>query len=142
MSLTDQPGFVYQTPAVINPDYKPARKPLGPCQSPWGYHPCTYETYKRLRSLYKEFWVHVRKAAAAGRWRSKQPENRTGTCPSYCSKLVEKGGKYYTSCRVWTLFQAARRPNPHPVPEFTAHELFEIAQFELYLKAWNDSQSV
>lgn len=45
-------------------------------QSKWGYHPCSYETFLKLKALHKAYWQAVRGLAEWFRWDAKQPQNR------------------------------------------------------------------
>lgn len=42
----------------------------------WGFHPCDYETFKKLKALHKEYWRAVRQRSAWFAWEAKQPQNR------------------------------------------------------------------
>jgi hypothetical protein len=45
-------------------------------QSRWGFHPCDYETYRKLRFLNQLYLKAVRMAHAWERWKRKDPHNR------------------------------------------------------------------
>jgi hypothetical protein len=45
-------------------------------QSRWGYHPCDFPTFLKLKRIHKVFWVGLRKLAAWERWHRKLPHNR------------------------------------------------------------------
>jgi hypothetical protein len=45
-------------------------------QSRWGYHPCDYATYGKLKAIHRAFWEGRRLLAAQGRYLAKQPHNR------------------------------------------------------------------
>ena len=45
-------------------------------QSRWGYHPCSYETFAKLKRLKKAYWQRIRDSAAWERWARKEPQNR------------------------------------------------------------------
>jgi hypothetical protein len=45
-------------------------------QSRWGVHPCSYETYRKLKLLNHLYLRAVRLAHAWGRWKRKDPHNR------------------------------------------------------------------
>lgn len=118
----------------VQPAEQPEKKKLGQFQSRFGYHPCDYPTFQRLKALYKTFWIHVRKAAAARRWTAKQPKNRHGICPVYCHAILvaKKHQRWqdWTDCPLYKLFQAARMPNPEPVDKFTTAEMDLISTLE------------
>jgi len=44
--------------------------------SKWGFHPCDYETYLKLKRLKKIYWEAVRTYGRWRRWDRKRPENR------------------------------------------------------------------
>ena len=45
-------------------------------ESRWGFHPCSYETFVKLKKLHKAFWQSEYKLAAWKRWSAKLPHNR------------------------------------------------------------------
>jgi hypothetical protein len=45
-------------------------------QSRWGYHPCDYETFLRLKGLHARYWRALLGYAAWRRWQRKEPQNR------------------------------------------------------------------
>jgi hypothetical protein len=45
-------------------------------QSRWGFHPCDYQTYRKLKFLYQVYLQAVRMAHAWGRWQRKDRHNR------------------------------------------------------------------
>jgi hypothetical protein len=45
-------------------------------QSKWGYHPCDYETYQKLRKINYVRYLSIKMQAAWNRWRRKEPQNR------------------------------------------------------------------
>jgi hypothetical protein len=53
-------------------------------KSRWGYHPCSYETYRKLKVLKKRFWESVIAYGNYKRWIRKQEQNRVGPEPRYC----------------------------------------------------------
>jgi hypothetical protein len=50
-------------------------------RSRWGFHPCNYATYLKLRRLHKAFWEGRRLLARWQRWSARLPQNRTGAEP-------------------------------------------------------------
>jgi hypothetical protein len=83
-------------------------------QSRWGFHPCDYQTYRKLKFLNQVYLRALRLAHAWTRWKRKDPHNRvirrrirnqTGqvigydppiqlpeppTCPIFSQKVFEK----------------------------------------------------
>jgi len=45
-------------------------------QSRFGYHPCSYETFKKLKFLNKIYYQALHSTAAWRRWKRKDPHNR------------------------------------------------------------------
>jgi hypothetical protein len=45
-------------------------------RSRWGFHPCDYQTYRKLKFLNQLYLKAVRMAHAWDRWRRKDPHNR------------------------------------------------------------------
>jgi len=50
-------------------------------RSTWGYHPCNYETFLKIKKLYKAYRASQRKAKAWFRWARKMEHNRKGQEP-------------------------------------------------------------
>jgi hypothetical protein len=50
-------------------------------KSRWGFHPCNFETYRKLRRLHKAFWEGRRLLARWQRWNARLPKNRIGAEP-------------------------------------------------------------
>ena len=46
-------------------------------QSRWGYHPCNFEMYRKLRRIHKAYWEGRRLLAKLQRWQAKLPKHRT-----------------------------------------------------------------
>jgi len=83
-------------------------------QSRWGFHPCDYQTYRKLKFLNQVYLQAVRLAHAWARWKRKDPHNRVirrrirneqgdvigyepsvplpepSICPVFAQKFVEK----------------------------------------------------
>lgn len=45
-------------------------------QSRFGFHPCDYELYKKLKFIHKCYYQMLHDAAAWERWNRKEPQNR------------------------------------------------------------------
>lgn len=45
-------------------------------QSRWGFHPCDYQTYRKLKLLNQVYRQAIRLAHAWARWKRKDPHNR------------------------------------------------------------------
>jgi hypothetical protein len=42
----------------------------------WGWHPCDYQTFRKLKLLHKYYWITVRQFSNWKRWDRKEPQNR------------------------------------------------------------------
>jgi hypothetical protein len=49
-------------------------------RSRWGFYPCDYPTYRKLKFLHQVYLQAVRLAHAWARWKRKDPHNRTIRC--------------------------------------------------------------
>lgn len=45
-------------------------------ESKFGFHPCDYETYRKLKAIHKWYWQTLRAYANWERWNRKLPKNR------------------------------------------------------------------
>ena len=77
-------------------------------RSRWGYHPCNYETYDKLRRVHKAYYEGLRVLSRWRRWRAKLPHNRRGPEP-----FVAYGVRQICASPIVAEFHAAR----HGVPE-------------------------
>lgn len=116
-----------------------------PFKSRWGFHPCSYEVYLKLKRLYKWYWQTLYDFHRWHRWRRKQEQNRTGAEPSYCPVFVldqpwykparlggQDGFKVYpktvTDHGVVELYRSARVPQSEPAGPLDADTLRKIDQ--------------
>jgi hypothetical protein len=100
-------------------------------QSRFGFHPCDYATFQKLRELKKRYWQTVRDFHRWWRWQRKRPENRRGPEPQFCPLFVknerwfkprrvhgQEAVRYYPKTLVdhgiLELFAAARQPQTDP----------------------------
>lgn len=119
-------------------------------QSRWGFHPCDYESFTKLRQLHKWYWETLYDFHRWHRWWRKEEQNRTGPEPGYCEVFVEAkpwfkpvrfhgepGSKVYPKTilahGVLELYRSARIPRPEAVPPWDAEVLDRI--HSLYEKA-------
>ena len=58
-------------------------------RSRYGFHPCTFEVYRQLKYLHRRYWDTLRQFHTWHRWNRKQPENRIGNEPKFCTFFVE-----------------------------------------------------
>ena len=118
-------------------------------KSRWGFHPCDYELFRKLKSLHKWFWQTAHDFHRWHRWWRKQPPNRIGREPMVCSIFLTdrpwykpamfhgvSGYKLYPKTLedhgMVALYQAARIPQAEPVALFDAEMRQRIEK--LYLE--------
>lgn len=117
-------------------------------QSRWGFSPCDYEIYKKLKLIHKFYYQTLHDAAAWERWNRKKPQNRVirhwiKDCKGqkYSSKIIGPAPEPQV---FWDLhgaeswirdFQNARIPkaNPENVRPLE-HSIDEINQMYFRLK--------
>ncbi len=104
-------------------------------KSRWGYHPCDYELFAKLKRLHKGYWQALYDFHRWHRWQRKDARNRIGTEPAFNGLFIEDatwwkpvrshgidGFKVYpltvVDQGVVALYQSARRPQPEPVAPF------------------------
>ena len=119
-------------------------------QSRWGFHPCNYELFLKLKRLHKWCWQSLYDFHRWHRWQRKEPQNRFGPEPTFCPALVEdkiwhkpvrirgeNGFKVYPKTVVdhgmVALYQIARMPQAEPVKSFDRETIRKIEA--LYFKA-------
>ena len=97
-------------------------------RSRFGFHPCDYALFCKLKYLHKHYWIALRQFHTWHRWFRKQPQNRDGTEPKYCqpfvknqpwAKPIKAGFKLYPRTvldhEVIEIYQSARTPSAEPV---------------------------
>ena len=104
-------------------------------QSRWGYHPCSYDLFLKLKYLHKWYWQTVFDFHRWHRWKRKDMQNRKGPEPAYSEVFIEdiiwyKPVKYHgiDGCKVYPkrvvdqgiveLYRSARMPQSEPVEPF------------------------
>src|SRR5207237_1407884 len=94
-------------------------------QSRWGYHPCDYQMYLKLRRLHRAFWEGRQLVAKWNRWHAKRPENRTRPEP-----VVPAVYRAVCASPIVAEFHAARHgvPTPDEVQPLT----IPVAQMDLW----------
>ena len=108
-------------------------------RSRFGFHPCDYTLFLKLKYLHKHYWIAVRQFHTLHRWFRKEPQNRIGTEPKYCqafmenvpwAKPVKAGFKLYPRTvhdhGVIELYQSARVPSREPVESFSPETVAAI----------------
>jgi hypothetical protein len=115
-------------------------------KSHWGFHPCDYATYRKLKLLHGWYFQTLRDYAAWRRWSRKEPQNRVireflrderGRCcgvkstrvrpePAFCPLFVADGAP--DDLGVIGLYRLARRPHESPVLPLTPEESGRIEE--------------
>ena len=101
-------------------------------QSRWGFHPCSYEVFLKLKQLHKWYWHTVYEFHRWHRWQRKLSHHRVGSEPTFCRLFIDDSIWYkpvrtrgVSGFRVYpktvvdhgivNLYQQARLPQPQPV---------------------------
>ena len=124
-------------------------------KSRFGYHPCSYETFRKLKDLHKAYWQAVRDFHRWFRWDRKESQNQPE--PKYCSLFLEnKGwlrytvsddghrrGKYFPKKLIdhgiIELYQQARMPSATPVEPFKEEILANIEKLHVDLEQYKST---
>jgi hypothetical protein len=116
-----------------------------PFQSRWGFHPCDYNLFLKLKYLHKRYWQTIYDFHRWHRWWRKQEHNRVVPEPAYCRIFSEEaiwfkpvkvhgvdGFRIYPKTildhGIVNLYQAARRPQAAPVQHFDSGTIHKIEQ--------------
>ena len=122
-------------------------------QSRFGFHPCDYELFAKLKCLHKHYWQTLYDFHRWHRWWRKQPQNRVGQEPAYCPAFVEDcpwykpvtthgvaGFKVYPRTVVdhglVALYHQVRHPQAEPAAELDATVLERIAALHAQADVW------
>lgn len=110
--------------------------PITAHQGKYGYYPCSYETFKKLKALKKAYWEAIRQLGAWFRWSRKAPQNqiirkRTRNAIGQATGWVDVGP--WLEPKLSPVFKAEswRRPwktLPEHMPDFGILEAFEQAR--------------
>ena len=108
-------------------------------RSRFGYHPCDYSLFVKLKYLHKHYWIALRQFHTWHRWFRKEPQNRIGLEPKYCKpfvsnerwiKAVKVGFKIYPRTvlnhNLIELYRSARTPSADPVEPFSQETITAI----------------
>lgn len=125
-------------------------------QSRWGFHPCNYELFLKIKTLHKACWQTVRDFHRWHRWQRKLPQNRAGSEPKFNPFFIEDsiwykpvtvhgiaGFQVYPRTVVdrgiLALYQQARLPQPQPVAPLDDATIRQIEEYYAALLSRNDS---
>src|SRR5262245_24481435 len=53
-------------------------------RSRWGFHPCRFDLYVKLKLLHKWYWQTIYEFHRWNRWQRKESQNRVGPEPKFC----------------------------------------------------------
>ena len=113
-------------------------------ETKFGFYQTTKETFLKLKELHKWYWKTLYAFHRWYRWDRKQPQNRHGEEPRFCSLFVTDKPWYrttktkdgYTRVKYFPmtvsddgiieLYQKARRPLKEPVAVFSKETLDKI----------------
>ena len=113
-------------------------------KSRFGFHPCDYMVYSKLKELHKAYYKALKEFHRWVRWDRKMPKNRIGPEPEYNSFFIidtpwlrytrglggARIGKWFpktlTDHGIIELYQKARKPSKTPVEHFSYETLEKI----------------
>ena len=106
----------------------------GVCQGKYGFYPCDYETYEKLKKLHKWYYQTLKDYAKWYRWNAKEPKNkfyweprlaktdkkvrssRPIPEPKYCTVFVPRPGMVLKNAvddlNIIAAYRNARMPQP------------------------------
>lgn len=99
-------------------------------KSRWGFHPCDYATFLKLKEINKWWWKFLHERAAWERWNNKWPKNRHGSEPEF-SPYFNKD-----NCSWVEDYQNARQPKEEEKVERLNHTIDEINQMYFRCRDW------
>ena len=121
-------------------------------KSRFGYHPCSYETFAKIKEIHKAYWKALKDFHRWNRWNRKQPQNRFGIEPKYNDLFVVNKtwmrvttmsdghdrivlfSKTVVDYGIMELYRQARIPMPEPVEMFSQEQLDTIEKVYSDLK--------
>jgi hypothetical protein len=134
---------------VSHPPYEPSEtismnQSTPSYKSRWGFHPCDYATFRKLKLLHRWYFQTLRDYAAWRRWSRKEPQNRVfreylrdelgRKCgvksvrprpePTYCSLFVADQAPCDRG--VVELYQTARTPQESPLAPFSPEVIAKL----------------
>ena len=126
-------------------------------QSRFGFHPCNYQLYLKLKYLHKQYFRTLRQFHTWHRWWRREPQNRYGNEPMVCPEFIRPGRwikpvsiangagtgfKIYPAivndANVVETYQRSRMPMSEPVTPFSAEQIAEIERLYVKVKTWMD----
>jgi hypothetical protein len=108
-------------------------------ESRWGFHPVSYETFRKLKFLHKWYYQTLKDFARWKRWIRKFPHNRKGPQPQYCPTFVRRE-LFCVPRGIVAAYQQARIPLPRDLVKPLDLSDAEIDNLYQEVKAWVDKQ--
>jgi hypothetical protein len=110
-------------------------------ESRWGFHPVSYETFRKLKFLHKWYYQTLKDHARWRRWNRKFPHNRKGPEPQYCPFFC-KENKFWRpeDHGVREAYQQARMPVPREEVQPLVLSVEVIDRMYEEVKTWVDKQ--
>lgn len=122
-------------------------------KSRWGFHPCDYETFRKLKTIHKWYYKALHDYAKWERWYRKEPQNRVIRCwirnaagNKIGSRIVEIQQEplfFYLGAGQWRRFTSDYQNARQPVEEKNVlplrNTLSEIDDLYNKLKAWTEA---
>jgi hypothetical protein len=124
-----------------------------PLQSRWGFYPCEYSLFLKLKFLHKWYWQTVYDFHRWHRWWRKEEQNRKGQEPAYCQVFVQDQ-PWYKPVRhrdvagfqvypktvldhgIVSLYQTARKPQSDPVAPLDDETVRRIEELYSQVQAY------
>jgi len=109
-------------------------------ESRWGFHSCSYETFRKLKFLHKWYYQTLKDHARWQRWNRKFPHNRKGPEPQYCPFYVER--KYWRAkdYGIVAAYQQTRMPVPREEVQSLEISVEEIDRMYEEVSDWVEQQ--
>jgi len=109
-------------------------------ESRWGFHPVSYETFRKLKFLHKWYYQTLRDFARWVRWKNKFPHNRKGSEPQYCPFFVPKRRGHCVNYGIVAAYRQARMPVPRDEVQPLELSVEKIDGMYEEVKSWVEKQ--
>lgn len=126
----DEIRLVYEISSNRRDDMSTVTVSVSVYESRWGYHPCSYGTYHKLKVLHKRYWQTVHAFHEWLRWNRKEPQNRVirrwfrdsngnkigsevvdeRPAPKYCPHFLRNQRRWLYDHGIVEAYQQARMP--------------------------------
>jgi hypothetical protein len=108
-------------------------------ESRFGFHPVSYETFRKLKFLHKWYYQTLKDHARWRRWNRKFPHNRKGPEPQYCSFFVQNHRWRSKDYGIVDAYQQARMPASREEVEINLRFMLSVEKIDkMYeeVKSW------